>query len=290
MPKPHRQEFIFTLPSLGWLILFFALPALLTLTIAFHVSDLRGGVADGWTLETVLALADPLYLPMIWRTLWISSLTTLFCLALALPMSWHLAKLTPRWRNALLLLVVLPFLTNFLIRIFAWRSLLHPEGPVKQMLLWLHVVNEETFLLNHAAAVLLVMIYTQLPFAILPLYAAAEKFDFRLIDAARDLGASGWQAFRKVFLPGVRQGIVSAALIVFVCSLGQYVIPQFIGGTADEMLGNKIVQRAFSDRNLPLACALAGALMLAVLAMGTLTKLLFKVRSSSHFSKRTYGS
>jgi spermidine/putrescine transport system permease protein len=205
-------------------------------------------------------------------------------------MSWHLAKLTPRWRNALLLLVVLPFLTNFLIRIFAWRSLLHPEGPVKQMLLWLHVVNEETFLLNHAAAVLLVMIYTQLPFAIPPLYAAAEKFDFRLIDAARDLGASGWQAFRKVFLPGVRQGIVSAALIVFVCSLGQYVIPQFIGGTADEMLGNKIVQRAFSDRNLPLACALAGALMLAVLAMGTLTKLLFKVRSSSHFSKRTYGS
>ena len=290
MPKPHRQEFIFTLPSLGWLILFFALPALLTLTIAFRVSDLRGGVADGWTLETVLALADPLYLPMMWRTLWISSLTTLFCLALALPMSWHLAKLTPRWRNALLLLVVLPFLTNFLIRIFAWRSLLHPEGPVKQMLLWLHVVNEETFLLNHAAAVLLVMIYTQLPFAILPLYAAAEKFDFRLIDAARDLGASGWQAFRRVFLPGVRQGIVSAALIVFVCSLGQYVIPQFIGGTADEMLGNKIVQRAFSDRNLPLACALAGALLLAVLAMGTLAKLLVKARSSSRFSKRTYRS
>jgi len=290
MPKPHRQEFIFTLPSLGWLILFFALPALLTLTIAFHVSDLRGGVADGWTLETVLALADPLYLPMIWRTLWISSLTTLFCLALALPMSWHLAKLTPRWRNALLLLVVLPFLTNFLIRIFAWRSLLHPEGPVKQMLLWLHVVNEETFLLNHAAAVLLVMIYTQLPFAILPLYAAAEKFDFRLIDAARDLGASGWQAFRRVFLPGVRQGILSAGLIVFVCSLGQYVIPQFIGGTADEMLGNKIVQRAFSDRNLPLACALAGALLLAVLAVGTLTKLLFRKRSSSRFGKRTHRS
>jgi spermidine/putrescine transport system permease protein len=287
MPKPNRQEFIFTLPSLGWLILFFALPGLLTLSFAFHVSDLRGGVAKGWTLETVQALADPLYLPMIWRTLWISTLTTLSCLALALPRSWHLAKLTPRWRNALLLLVVLPFLTNFLIRIFAWRSLLHPEGLVKQMLLWLQVVKEETLLLNNASAVLLVMIYTQLPFAILPLYAAAEKFDFRLIDAARDLGASGWQAFRRVFLPGVRQGILSAGLIVFVCSLGQYVIPQFIGGTADELLGNKIVQRAFSDRNLPLACALAGALLLAVLAMGTLAKLLFKERSSSCLGKRT---
>jgi len=290
MPKPHRQEFIFTLPSLGWLILFFALPGLLTLTVAFHVSDLRGGVAQEWTLETILALVDPVYLPMIWRTLWISTLTTASCLALALPMSWHLAKLTPRWRNALLLLVVLPFLTNFLIRIFAWRSLLHPEGPVKQMLLWLHVVNEETLLLNNASAVLLVMIYTQLPFAILPLYAAAEKFDFRLIDAARDLGASGWQAFRRVFLPGVRQGIVSAAVIVLVCSLGQYVIPQFIGGTANEMLGNKIVQRAFSDRNLPLACALAGALLMTVLTVGTLAKLLFRERSSSRLGKRTFRS
>jgi spermidine/putrescine transport system permease protein len=109
------------------------------------------------------------------------------------------------------------------------------------------------------------MIYTQLPLAILPIYAAAEKFDFTLIDAARDLGASGWQAFHRIFLPGVRQGTASAAIIVFVCSLGQYVIPQFIGGTGDEMIGNKIVQRAFTDRNLPLACALAGALLLAVL-------------------------
>jgi spermidine/putrescine transport system permease protein len=120
-------------------------------------------------------------------------------------------------------------------------------------------------LLNNAWSVLVVMIYTQLPFAILPIYAAAEKFDFTLIDAARDLGASGWQAFQRIFLPGVRQGTASAAIIVFVCSLGQYVIPQFIGGTGDEMIGNKIVQRAFTDRNLPLACALAGALLLAVL-------------------------
>ena len=136
---------------------------------------------------------------------------------------------------------------------------------MKQVLVWLHLASDDVLLLNNAGAVLVVMIYTQLPFAILPLYAAAEKFDFTLIHAARDLGASGWQAFRRVFLPGVRQGIVSAAIIVFVCSLGQYVIPQFIGGTGDEMIGNKIVQRAFTDRNLPLACALAGSLLLAVL-------------------------
>ena len=265
MSKPNRQELLLTAPSMGWLIVFFALPCLLTLTLAFRLNDLRGGVADGWTWDTVKALADPVYLPVLWRTLWISTATTAACLALALPMGWCLARLTPRGRSALLLLVVLPFLTNFLIRIFAWKSLLHPEGPVKHLLVWLHLVSEDTLLLNNSWSVLVVMIYTQLPFAILPIYAAAEKFDFTLIDAARDLGASGWQAFQRIFLSGVRQGTASAAIIVFVCSLGQYVIPQFIGGTGDEMIGNKIVQRAFTDRNLPLACALAGALLLAVL-------------------------
>jgi ABC-type spermidine/putrescine transport system permease subunit I len=277
-----------TAPSLGWLILFFALPGLLTLTLAFHLTDLRGGVMQGWTLETVKSLADPLYLPLVWRTLWISAATTIICVLLALPMSWYLAGLAPRWRNGLLLLIILPFLTNFLIRIFAWRSLLHPEGPVKQMLLWLHLVTEDTLLLNNSSAVLLVMIYTQLPFAILPLYAAAEKFDFSLIDAARDLGAGRWQAFRRVFLPGVRQGIVSASIIVFVCSLGQYVIPQFIGGTGDEMIGNKIVQRAFTDRNLPLACALAGALMLAVFSVGLVLTGLSRLFHPSRFRRRSY--
>ena len=265
MSSPRRREITATLPSLGWLLLFFALPCVITLTLAFRATDLRGGVAEGWTLETVKLLADPVYLPVVWRTLGMSLATTLACLLLALPMAWHMARCTPGWRNALLMLVVLPFLSNFIIRIFAWRSLLHPDGPVKHLLVWLHLGTEDTLLLNNSGAVLLVMIYTQLPFAILPLYAAAEKFDFHLIDAARDLGATGWQAFCRVFMPGVRQGLLSAAVIVFVCTLGQYVIPQFVGGTGDEMLGNKIVQRAFTDRHLPLASALSGALLLFVL-------------------------
>lgn len=261
----RRQEFLLTLPSLAWLVVFFAIPAILILVVAFRPGDLRGGVGEGWTLDTVKALANPIYLPILWRTLWLSGLTTLCCLALALPMSWSLARMKARWRHLLLLLIILPFLTNFLIRVFAWKSLLHPEGLLKQALVWLHLASEDTMLLNNAGAVLLVLVYTQLPFAILPLYAAAEKFDFTLLDAARDLGASGWQAFRKVFLPGVRQGIIAAVVIVLVSSLGQYVIPQIVGGTGDEMIGNKIAQRAFGDRNLPLASALSGALLLIVL-------------------------
>lgn len=261
----RRREISLSLPSLGWLAVFFAIPCLLILAMALRSSDLRGGVGEEWSLASLKALAEGNYLPVIWRTLWMSTAVTLVCTVLALPVSWALARMRPFWRQLLLLLIIVPFLTNFIIRIFAWRSLLHPEGLVKQALVWLHLANEDALLLNNVGAVLLVMVYTQLPFAILPLYAAAEKFDFGLMDAARDLGATAWQAFRKVFLPGVRQGLISAMVIVFVCSLGQYVIPQMVGGTGQEMIGNKIAQRAFADRNLPLACALAGGLLLAVL-------------------------
>lgn len=261
----RRGEWALTLPPLGWLVAFFAIPSVLILVLALRPSDLRGGIGEGWTFATVRQLADPIYLPIAWRTVWLSAVTTGICIAFALPMSWCMARLQPRWRNLLVLLVIVPFLTNFLIRIFAWRSLLHPEGPLKHLLVWLHLATDNTILLNNAGAVLLVLVYTQLPFAILPLFAAAEKFDFTLIDAARDLGAGAFKAFRTVFLPAVRAGILSASIIVFVSALGQYVIPQFIGGTDDEMIGNKIAQRAFADRNLPLASALSAALLLVVL-------------------------
>jgi spermidine/putrescine transport system permease protein len=263
--KNRRQELLLTLPSLAWLVVFFALPCLLILALAFRPADVRGGVGEGWTLVTIKAVANPAYLPIAWRTLWLSAAATVVCLGLALPMSWCMARMRAPWRHWVLLLAILPFLTNFLVRVFAWKSLLHPEGLLKQALVWLHVATDDTMLLNNSGAVLLVLIYTQLPFAILPLYAAAEKFDFNLLDAARDLGATGWRAFWKVFVPGIRQGIIGAAVIVLVSALGQYVIPQIVGGTGDEMIGNKIAQRAFGDRNLPLASALSGALLLLVL-------------------------
>lgn len=262
--QPSRQ-WLLTLPSLAWLGVFFVIPAILIIVTAFRPADLQGGVGPGWTTATIHELQDPAYLPIIWRTLWLSAVTTLICLALALPMTFQMARVSPRVRQVLLLLVVIPFLSNFLIRIFAWKSLLHPEGPLTRLLIALHLAPENAVLLNHAGTVLLVLVYTQLPFAILPLYAAAEKFDFGLLDAARDLGAGPWRAFSKVFVPGVRRGIISAGVMVFVCCLGQYVIPQMVGGTSDEMLGSKIAQRVFSDRNLPHASALAAGLMLAVL-------------------------
>ncbi|MCP5558506.1 MAG: ABC transporter permease [Verrucomicrobiaceae bacterium] len=167
----------------------------------------------------------------------------------------------------MVLLVVLPFLTNFLIRVFAWKSLLHPDGMVCRGLIAMGLMTEEQQLLYNAGAVVVVMFYVQLPFAILPLYAAAEKFDFGLLDAARDLGAGAARAFWEVFIPGVRGGLVAASLMVFISGVGQYVIPQIVGGVDTEMIGNKIAQRVFSDRNLPEASALSSMLLLGVLAL-----------------------
>jgi spermidine/putrescine transport system permease protein len=265
MTSKRRQELLLSALPLGWLLMFFVIPCVVVLSYAFRSSDLQGGLGTAWTLETLLRLADPAYLPIVARTLTMSVFCTLFCVGLALPISLQMVRCSPAWRGFLMAMIILPFLTNLLIRIFAWKSLLHTEGFAKQVLVFLHLATEDSQLLNHSGTVLLLMIYTQLPMAILPLYAAAEKFDLQLLDAARDLGATSWQAARRVFLPGIQEGILSASAMTFICSLGQYVVPQLVGGTRDEMIGNKIVQRAFSDRNLPLACAMAGSLLMAIL-------------------------
>jgi len=264
--RRRRAEWLVSLPTLVWLGLFVVIPTLLVFVIAFRPANPYGGIGGGWTLDTIRALWTPSYLAIVGRTLWVSLLTTFLCLVLAVPTGYSIARASTKWRNRLLLLVIVPFWTSFLVRVFAWKSLLHPEGPIKRVLEALGLVGPETTLLYNPTAVVLVMVYTFLPFTILPIYAAAEKFDFRLVEAARDLGARPFQAFRRVFLPGIRRGILTAFLVVFIPALGSYIIPDLVGGPAGEMLGNKIAQRVFTDRNLPHASALSAILVLAVLA------------------------
>ena len=265
--RRRRAEWLLTAPSLLWLTVFFALPAGLILTAAFRPAELHGGLGAGWSLDAVRALADPSSLPLWWRTLWLSATATGLCLLLALPVGSLLARLPKRRQGLVLLLIILPFLTNFLVRVFAWKTLLHPDGALTRLLQGCGLLAPDAMLLYNNGAVLAVLIYVHLPFAILPVYAAAEKFDWGLLEAARDLGAGPWRAFWRVLVPGVRGGIAAGALLVFTGCLGQYVVPQLVGGTDQEMIGNRIVQRAFSDRNLPEAAALAGLLLLAVLLL-----------------------
>ncbi len=264
--KRTVHEWLLTLPSLVWLVALFLIPTMIVFAMAFKPSDPWGGIGVGWTLETLRSLGNPNYPAIVYRTIRLSVFTTIMCIALALPMGYYIARAPERWRRLLLLLTVIPFWTSFLIRIFAWKVLLHPEGHLKRALVFLRLADEQAMLLYRSEAVLLVMVYTLLPFAILPVYAAAEKFDFRLVEAARDLGATKWRAFRAIFLPGIQRGLLTAVLMVFIPALGSYIIPDIVGGPRSEMVGNKIAQRTFVDRNLPHAGALSAGLTLAVMA------------------------
>ena len=271
-------EILASAPSILWLGLFFLVPTLIVFVLAFRPANPFGGIGPGWTLDNLRRLADPSFLAVARRTIEISLATTVLCLVLAVPVGYTLARVSKKWRNFFLMLVIIPFWTNFLIRIFAWKTLLHPDGPIKQALVFLGIVSPGASLLYGPGAVILASVYTFLPFTILPIYAAAEKFDFRLMEAARDLGARPFFAFRKVFLPGIRRGLVTAVLFVFIPALGSYVIPDIVGGPGGEMIGNKIAQRVFVERNLPLASALSVVLILSVLA--PLVAVLFLQRRS----------
>lgn len=265
MGNNRRNEWCLTLPSFAWLVLFFLLPTLLVFAYAFRTSNSYGDIGTDWTFDTFKQLIDPNYFILIFRTVWLSFATTAICLILALPVGYQLAQMKPKARKLLLFLLIVPFWTSFLIRIFAWKTLLHPEGAFKAFLTTLHIVHPDTPLLYNSGAVLLVMVYTYLPFAVFPIYAASSKFNFQLIEAAMDLGASKRQSFFKIFVPSIQKGILTAMVMVFIPAIGAYVIPDLVGGSSSEMIGNKIAQRTFIDRNLPLASALSALLACAIL-------------------------
>jgi spermidine/putrescine transport system permease protein len=275
--KQLRKELLLSLPSLAWLSLFVLVPAALILIIAFRATAPTGGIADEWTLGQFRILAEPHIQVLLWRTLWISAVTSAICLALAIPVAWFIARARESVRSTLLLLVIIPFWTNFLIRVFAWNQILHSEGALARFLRAIHLLEPNQPLLFNSGAVILVSVYTYLPFAILPLYAAAEKFDFRLLEAARDLGAGALRSVFSIFIPGIATGIRTALVIVFIPMLGSYVVPDLVGGSNGQMIGNKIAQRNFSDRNLPSASALAAILSVAVLA-----PMLVRRRNANH--------
>ena len=258
------SNFFLGLPSFVWLVVFYAIPIILVLIIAFKPVDSYGGLGDGWTLETIINLKNPSYPSIIWRTFWQGVVSTFVCVAIAIPVSYQLCRMSSKWKNLFLLLIIVPFWTNFLIRIFAWKIFLQSNGLFHRLLEWCGILEPTTNLLYNEWAVLTVMIYTYIPFAVLPIYAVAEKFDFSLLDAAKDLGASSFYSFRKVFLPGISKGIATAVMVVLIPAFGAYLIPSLVGGPTSELLGDKIAQSVFTNRNLPHASALSALLMLAV--------------------------
>ena len=255
--RDKLHEWGLTLPSFLWLTFFFVIPTVIVVSIAFHAASPGGGIASGFTLETWRSISNPNYPVIVWRTIWISAMTTAVCVVLSLPCAYAIARMNFKWRAVVAGLIMLPFWTSFIVRVFAWRTLLNPEGFLQQLFISIGLASENTTLNYNSGAILVVSIYSFLPFAIMPIYSAAEKFDFSLLEAARDLGARSFYAFCRIFMPGIKRGIISAVLMVFIPAIGSYVIPDLVGGTDSELIGNKIYQRTFPDRNLPHASALA---------------------------------
>lgn len=260
----NPAEYLLTAPSFIWLTIFFVVPSILVFAIAFKTADPAGGIDSGWTFDTIANVLRSDYIVVLWRTVWVSCTITAICLALGIPVGYWIAQQPQKYRYWLLLVIIIPLWTNFLIRIFAWRVLLHPDGFLRNTLLKLGLISDDFFLLNNLGAVIIVSVYTCLPFAILPIYAAAEKFNFSLIEAARDLGASRFKAFVSIFIPGIKRGIYTAIMVVFIPAMGSYAIPDLVGGVDGEMLGNKIAIRASANRNLPEAAALAALLSIII--------------------------
>jgi len=254
-----KYGIFYALPLTVWLVIFFMIPMAVVLVYAFLKKGLYGGVELEFSLQAFSVFKDHVFLIVLGRTILISILITFFTVVLAIPSAYFIAR--SNHKQEFLFLIIIPFWTNFLIRIYSWVAILGNNGLVNSLLLKSGLIKEPLQLLYNMAAVIVISVYTDLPFAILPLYAVIEKFDFTLIEAARDLGMTNGQAFFKVFLPNIKAGVITAVLFTFIPSLGSYAVPRLVGGTQSIMLGNLIAQHLLTTRNWPLASVISGGLI-----------------------------
>ncbi len=259
MKKTNNQGLWYSLPINIWLTLFFMLPMLIILSYSFLKKGTYGGVEFELSFDTFNIFIDKVFLTILLNTIYISILITIFTVFLAVPVAYYIAR--SKYKQELLFLIIIPFWTNFLVRIYAWIALLGNNGFINHLLLSLNIIETPIKMLYNVPAVIIISVYTSLPFAILPLYAVVEKFDFSLLNAARDLGATNFQAFIKVFIPNIKSGIITATIFTLIPSLGSYAVPKLVGGTNSLMLGNVIAQHLTITRNWPLASTISGALI-----------------------------
>ena len=277
-------------PSLFWLVAFFVAPLLLVLAISFGQRGTYGGVRWDLTLGNYARFFDPLYLRIFGRTMVIALVTTVICLLLGYPLAYFIARRSARWRNGLLLLLMIPFWTNFLIRTYAWLLIPRDQGfintfwtgPLHNLVtslaeaiplgIWQPLIEATASplpLFGTSLAIIIGLVYAWLPDMVLPCYASIERFDFSLVEAAQDLYANRRRSFLRVILPLTMPGIVAGSILVFIPSLGAYVTPDLLGGAKTVMIGNVIYSQFMSARDQPFGAAISLVLM-AVMLIGTM--------------------
>ena len=262
-----------------WLIVFFLIPLLIMLAYSFMPRGIYGGVDRGFTLEHYARFFDPLYLAVLQRTFLWSVACTVICLVLGYPVAYLIAR-SGRWRHWLLLLVVLPFWTSFLVRTFAMIFLLRDTGLINDWLLRLGLAREPLTILYTPTAVMLGLVYGFLPFMILPVYASLEKLDPSLLEAAEVLGARPSARFWRVTLPLSMPGVVAGSLLVFIPALGSFLTPDLLGGAKQMMIGNLVQNQFSAARNWPFGSA-ASFIVMALVLVALLIYLRIQGRESA---------
>ncbi|NDC73953.1 ABC transporter permease [bacterium] len=259
--NPHARRatpmgWLLLAPMLLWLALFVVAPLIILVVYSFCSRDDLGRVVFEFTWTNYARVFDDTYLKIFARSVGYAALTTVICLAAGFPAAWYIARRPPSARDRLLLLVMIPFWTSFLIRTYAWIAILKSEGLLNATLLAARIVPQPLELLYTPFAVVIGLVYAYLPFMILPVYGSAEKLDNTLVEAAHDLGAGPLRVFGEVIIPLTWPGIAAGVLLVFVPAIGMFAITDLMGGAKVAMIGNVIQNQVFKARNLPFAAAL----------------------------------
>lgn len=257
MRNNKTLKHLYYLPITVWMTVFFAIPTLIIVYFSILKKGVYGGIKSytAFSLNAYKELFTPELLYITFKTVEISIIITFFVMLFSVPTAYFISR--SKYKNVWLLLIVIPFWTNFLVRIFALVGLIGNNGLINRFFIRVFNLSGPIPMLYNKFAVVLVSVYIFMPYAILPLYSAIEKFDFSLLDAARDLGANKYQALFKVFLPGIKGGIITAIVLTFIPAIGSYAVPDIVGGTDGLMLGNVIANKMFVLRDWPSASAIS---------------------------------
>lgn len=264
---PALRAWLLLAPAGLYLLVFFLAPLFIVLVYSFLERGTYGGVVNTFTLENFQRVFDMLYFSTFLRSVYIAIVTTLFCLALGFPLAWFIVTRPPQQRNMLLLALMIPFWTNFLIRTYAWLTLLRTNtGLINVSLMSLGILNKPLPLFGNDFAIVLGLVYGWLPEMVLPVYAALDRLDRGLIEAAHDLYANKLQVFRRVIWPLALPGVVAGGMLVFIPSLGAFVTPAILGGGKSLMIGNIISNQFLAAHDWPFGSALSALMMVFMLA------------------------
>lgn len=253
-------------PAFFWLLFFFLIPLGIILVYSFCQSSRFGGVIWDFTFSNYRELLNPQYLKPILRSFWLAIVNTFLCLIIGYPTAYYISKRGPKVRNILFIFIIVPSLTNFIVRTYAWMIILRDSGLINTVLMRLGL-EKPLELLYTQKAVIIGLLYGYLPFMVLPLYVSIEKLNPSLLEAARDLGANSFQTFWRIVFPLTLPGIITGSILVFVPTLGAFVTPDLLGGGKQIMMGNLIQTQYIKARNWPFGSAMSLILLVMVLIM-----------------------